>query len=123
MTHYLLRPWRLATLGLGIGVLYVGMHIDPAPDWIPATIWSMALATYVCAPTAIGILERREWRRLPLALFLTWLSVDGVYTIVLYVVDRHALMAMRDANWPASLCLFLICGMVWRRQRGEAVSS
>jgi hypothetical protein len=31
------------------------------------------------------------------------------------LVDPAALV-MREAQWPASLCMYLICGMVWRHR-------
>lgn len=118
--NHLLAPWRLITLGIGIGILYVGMHVHPAPDWTHGTIWAMALPTYVLAPWVIGVIERFQWRRFPLAVLATWFCVDGVWWLALKLEgNQFAIDTMREGNWPASLCLFLICGMVWRNRRAQ----
>ena len=54
----------------------------------------------------------RNWRLLPLALFCTWLSVDGCYALYWHFKDPAALEAMRSANAPASLALYGICGVI-----------
>ena len=51
----------------------------------------------------------------PLALMLlaTWFSVDGCYAIYWYWKNPSVLVLMRDVNWPASLALYGMCGILW----------
>ena len=59
------------------------------------------------------VLVERNWSKFPLMLFYTWFTVDGCYWIYWYYVDRIALELMRDVNFPASLSLYGMCGLVW----------
>jgi hypothetical protein len=46
-------------------------------------------------------------------LFFTWLTVDGCYWLYWSLKNPVALELMRDVNFPASLCLYAICGLGW----------
>jgi hypothetical protein len=108
-----LRPWKLASLALGVGLLIAGSIYTPAPDWdIPISL-IMAACTYLTAPCSLRTLLNRKWRQLPLAIFCTWFSVDGCYVIYWHFKNPAALDLMRSANAPASLALYGICGVVW----------
>jgi len=61
------------------------------------------------------IIERR-WKYFPLMLFWTWFTVDGCYWIYWHFTDPEALAMMRDVNFPASLSLYGMCGLVWYYQ-------
>jgi hypothetical protein len=61
------------------------------------------------------ILERR-WRYVPLMLFWTWFTVDGCYWFYWHFKNPVALQLMRDVNFPASLALYGMCGLVWYYQ-------
>ena len=37
------RPWKLATLALGIGLLLLGAELTPAPDWYAPISFIMGL--------------------------------------------------------------------------------
>lgn len=107
------RPWKLVTLGIGLALLILGAYFTPAPDWdIPISL-IMAAFTYLTAPWSMRVLLERRWRLWPLMLFFTWFSVDGCYAIYWYFANPAALALMRDANWPASLSLYGICGVIW----------
>lgn len=109
----LVRPWKLATLAAGVGLLVVGSFIWRAPDWdIPVSL-IMAGVTYLTAPWCMRALLDRQYKRWPAMLFLTWFAVDGCYAAYWSIVDPRALEMMREANAPASLSLFMICGLVW----------
>ncbi len=73
------RPWKLFTLACGIALLIAGSYWQPAPDWDVPISLIMGVGTYFCAPVSTRIVARRRWKLLPLALFLLWLCVDGVY--------------------------------------------
>ena len=108
-----LRPWKLLTLSIGISLLIFGSDYTPAPDWdIPISL-IMAAFTYLTAPWSLRVLLERRWRLWPLMLFFTWFSVDGCYAMYWYFTDLQALVLMRSANWPASLSLYGMCGVIW----------
>jgi hypothetical protein len=107
------RPWKLVTLILGATLLILGSFYYTAPDWdIPISI-IMAIFTYIFAPWSMRVLLERRWRLWPLVFFFTWFSVDGCYAIYWHFKNPVALGQMREANFPASLTLFLICGFIW----------
>lgn len=109
----LLRPWKLATLAIGVGLLVAGSFLINAPDWdIPVSI-IMAVVAYTTAPWCMRVLLERRWRAAPAALLVTWFGVDGCYSLYWSAVDPRALELMRDANAPASLALFLAVGLLW----------
>lgn len=107
------RPWKLATFALGLGLLIVGSFVWSAPDWdIPISI-IMAGFTYLTAGWSMHVIVERRWRDWPLMLLLTWWCVDGCYALYWAWVNPQALEWMRSANAPASLSLYLMCGLVW----------
>ena len=73
----------------------------------------LSAGTYFCAPVSTRIVARRRWKLLPLALFLLWLCVDGVYWAYWSWRNPEALAQMREANAFASTFLYLLCGMIW----------
>jgi hypothetical protein len=107
-----LRPWKLATLILGIILLLIGSAVMPAPDWDVGVSLIMAILTYLTAPWFIYVIRRMNWKMIPLALFLAWLSIDGCYWLYWTMVNPGALF-MRSANAFASTFLYLLMGMVW----------
>jgi len=107
------RPWKLALLGVGTVLLIIGSRLFPAPDWdVPISLIMAALA-YLCAPWSLRVLVQRRWRYLPVALLLTWFSVDGCYWLYWRWQDPRALQWMRQANALASLTLYGVCALVW----------
>lgn len=107
-----LRPWKLASFAAGLGLLLVGADFEHAPDWDYPVSFLMATLTYLTAPWAVRTLRARRWSMLPLALFWCYLSVDGVYWLYWRTVQPDAL-AMREANFLASFCLYWLCGFIW----------
>ena len=108
----LFRPWKLTTLIAGLGWLIWGAYHYQLSDWDVGVSVLMATCTYFSAPISVRILLTRNWPRFPEALFWAWLSVDGVYTFYhLLLNDGDAML--RSAQWPTSLCLYLLCGCLW----------
>ena len=107
------RPWKLATFAAGLALLILGSFYYQAPDWdIPVSI-IMATFTYLTAGWSMRVILFRQWRDWPLMLFFTWWCVDGSYALYWAIVNPAALALMREANWPASLSLFWMCGLLW----------
>ena len=108
-----LRPWKLFSLGCGIALLILGSIYDPAPDWDVRISLIMAILTYLSAPWSLRVLLERRWRLWPAALFAIWFSVDGCYWLYWHFRNPLTLEYMRAANFPASLSLYGICGVIW----------
>jgi hypothetical protein len=108
-----LRPWKLATFAFGVALMIVGAIYTPAPDWDVPISLIMPGITYLTAPCSVSVVVRRQWRLIPVALFFTWFSVDGVYAIYWYLEDPWVLETMRSANAPISLMLYGLCGFIW----------
>lgn len=108
-----LRPWKLASLCVGIGLLILGAWFTPAPDWNVTVSFIMAVPTYLTAPCTMRALLERRWRLLPVAGLATWISVDGLYALYWHFKDPAVLALMRPANAPASLALYGLCGCIW----------
>ena len=107
------RPWKLVTLAFGIAFLIAGALWSGLPDWDIPICLIMALPAYLTAPCSLRVLLERRWGQAHIALFWTWLSVDGTYTIYWLLRDPAALEALRHANATASLALYGMCGLVW----------
>lgn len=107
------RPWKLATLAAGIALLILGSFYYQAPDWdIPISI-IMAVFAHLTAPWSLRVILEQRWRLWPAMLVATWFTVDGSYAIYWHFKDPVALEMMRDVNFPASLSLYGMCGLVW----------
>lgn len=115
--HDYLRPWKLFSLACGIGLLLIGSVVEKAMDWDFPICFIMAISTYIFSPITARTLFyshfRSNWKYWLLAIFGLWLSVDGVYWAYWSMKNPAVVDAMRDANFPASLCLYLICGFLW----------
>lgn len=108
-----LRPWKLATLVIGIGLLIAGSFYYEAPDWDIPISFIMALFAYLTVPWSLRVVVERRWRQWPAMLFATWFTVDGCYAIYWHFKNPVALELMRDANFFASLSLYGMCGLLW----------
>jgi len=107
------RPWKLFALFSGVALLIIGSFYYVAPDWdIPISI-IMAFFSYLTAAWSLRVIVERQWKKLPLMLFYTWFTVDGCYWLYWSYKDPVALEFMRSANFPASLSLYGMCGLVW----------
>lgn len=101
------------TFLIGLSWLIYGALNYGYPDWDVGVSLVMALATYFTADKVVLAIRNLEWRRWPLMLFYTWFAVDGTYLIYWTIKDRVILLQMRDSQWPFSLCLFLLLGVIW----------
>jgi hypothetical protein len=108
-----LRPWKITTLVIGIGLLIAGSFYYQAPDWDIPISFIMAIVAYLTAPWSLRVILEQEWKIWPAMLFATWFAVDGCYAIYWYFKDPVALEMMREVNFPASLSLYGMCGLLW----------
>ena len=97
------RPWKLATLAMGITLLIGGRFYYQAPDWDVPFSLIMALVAYATASWSMHVMVERQWKNWPLMLVVTWFAVDGCYWLYWRWQDPVALEMMREANAPASL--------------------
>ncbi len=108
--HEYLRPWKLATLSIGMAWLIWGALYYRFEDWDVGISLIMGLLAYLFAPWSVSVITERRWRLVPLSLFLAWLTIDGVY------VGYNELMGHgypRLENFYASTCLYFLCGFIW----------
>jgi hypothetical protein len=115
LTEYL-RPWKLCTLAIGLVLLIAGSFHYNAPDWDIPICFIMAFFAYLTAGWSLRVLVERRWKQWPAMLFATWFTVDGCYAIYWHFKDPQVLALMRDVNFPASLALYGMCGIVWLHQ-------
>jgi hypothetical protein len=107
-----LRPWKLASFVIGLGLLVAGADYYSVPDWDYTISFVMAMLTYLTAPWSVHVFKDRRWRWIPLALFWYYFTVDGCYWLYWLSVKPEAL-ALREANFFASSCLYWLCGFIW----------
>ena len=113
LIHEYTRTWKLVTLVMGISLLISGSFYYPSPDWDIPISFIMAMLAYLTAPWSLRVIVERRWRYIPLMLFYTWFTVDGCYWLYWSYENPAALDMMRTANFPASLSLYFICGLIW----------
>ena len=109
-------PWKLATLAIGIALLVAGSFLYEAPDWDTPISLIMALMSYLTASWSMHVMVERRWRQWLIMLLWTWFTVDGCYWLDWNFKNPVALALMREANAPASLSLYWMCGLVWYYQ-------
>ena len=110
------RPWKVISLAAGLALLITGAFYYKAPDWDVPISLIMGFLAYLTAPWSMRVLLERRWNLWPAMIFATWFTVDGCYWLYWRTVDPVALELMRDANWPASLSLYGMCGIIWLYQ-------
>ena len=113
----LARPWKLATLAIGMAWLLYGALNYAIADWDVGISLLMGGLAYVLAPWSVRLLVQavRERdgdspRKVMLALLAAWLVVDGVY------VTYHTLLGnrmFREDNFYASSALYFLAGFIW----------
>lgn len=107
------RPWKLVSLFFGLALLIAGSFFYRAPDWDIPISFIMAFFAYLTASWSLRIIVERRWKYFPLMMFFTWFTVDGCYWIYWSYRNPEALAMMRDANFTASLVLYILCGFAW----------
>lgn len=108
--HELLRPWKLATLGIGVALMIAGVFYYRISDWDVGISIVMPVLTYITAPWCVRVFLGRHFRLYPAALFWTWFTVDGIYWFYHRFVGNEML---RTENLATSTPLFLLMGCFW----------
>lgn len=104
--------WKLVTFAIGLAWLLWGAAFWSYPDWDYGVSLLMAGSTYLSAEWAVAALMERRYRRWPAVILIAWWCVDGSYLAYWSVVDPSVMI--REGQWAMSLCLFLLCGFIWR---------
>lgn len=111
VSRELVRPWRLAALAVGLGILIAGSHLTPSADWDYPICFIMGLWAYVFAPWTVRAIVYLDWKRLPLAWLFAWAGIDGVYSLYWWLRGFDALQAFRGPNIVYSAPLYFIFGL------------
>lgn len=97
--------------------MLIGSVVEKAMDWDFVIPFIMAISIYIFAPITARTLFyahfRKNWQYWLIAIVGLWLSVDGLYWAYWSLKNPQAVALMRSANFPASLCLYLLCGFIW----------
>lgn len=119
-SHYLrelLRPWKLATFGVGMSWLLYGAVSYDISDWDVGISLIMGGVTYVVAPwsvTTIYTAIRFRLRGWPLHLVAAFIpalfAVDWVYWLYHTAVGNRML---RWENFKTSMAFYFLCGILW----------
>ncbi len=103
--------WKNITFGTGLAWLFYGALFYDYPDWdIPVSLL-MAGSTYLSADKFVLAIKQKSPSGALLWSAAAWWSIDGSYWLYWSLVDSSA--ALRQAQWPMSLCLYLLCGLLW----------
>ena len=111
VSRELVRPWRLAALAVGLGILIAGSHLTPSTDWDYPICFIMGLWAYVFAPWTVRAIVYLDWKRLPLAWLFAWAGIDGVYSLYWWLRGFDALQVFRGPNIVYSAPLYFIFGL------------
>lgn len=114
-----IRTWKNLTFSMGLAWLLYGAMFFSYPDWDIGVSLLMAGSTYLTADRFLNAVRVRNAQRTLLWSAGAWWSVDGSYWIYWSMVDSS--VAIRAGQWPMSLCLYLLCGLVWTGYRPESL--
>lgn len=99
------------TFAIGLAWLLWGAAQYELRDWDIGVSLLMAGLTYATADWVVGVVWRLEYRHWLKAAFLTWFSVSGSYTMYWLLMGHPDYMV--GYQWVASLCFYLLCGVIW----------
>lgn len=111
------RPWKLFSLGVGMGWLLYGALFYEIGDWDIGISLIMGGLTYLFAPWSVFTIANAVRYRMPRwPLRILGALVPALFTIDIVYVLYHAAVGnpiYRDANFPASSALYFLCGAIW----------
>ena len=100
------------TFAIGMCWLIYGALTYHIQDWDVGVSLVMGFFTYCTADLTVRIIRNRQYKLFPVAVLLTWLAVDISYSAYWMIVDESRMM--RREQWLPSLCLYLLCGVIWQ---------
>lgn len=113
----LLRPWKLATFGIGMAWLLYGAINYGIADWDVGISLIMGGLTYVCAPWSVSMILNAVYRRTAgwilqvlAALVVAWLVVDSVYWVYHTAMGNRM---FRLENLRTSSAMYFLAGALW----------
>ncbi|MBS0577108.1 MAG: hypothetical protein JSS45_11925 [Proteobacteria bacterium] len=111
------RPWKLATLAVGMGWLLYGATHYNIGDWDIGVSIVMGVLAYLLAPwsmyvilNAIRYRPKWWWAHMAAALAAGIFVADTSYMAYHLIAGNPT---YRDANFPASISLYFLAGGVW----------
>lgn len=113
ISRALLVPWRLFSLFFGLGILICGSIWSPSEDWDIPICFAMGVPAYFIAPWSFRQLFYGRWKWWFAAVFASWFSIDGTYSLYCWITDFSFLEQFRLANFIYCLPIFLLSGFVW----------
>lgn len=103
--------WKNVTFLIGlIGLILGGVFLN-YPDWDIPISFLMAGCTYLTADKFINAIKEKSYLKVALFSIGVWVSVDGIYWLYWSLVNTSVMI--REGQWLASLCLYLLCGLIW----------
>lgn len=111
-----LRPWKLLSFAIGLGLLIVGSRLTALPDWnIPVSI-IMAIATYLSSSWVVRVFITRRWNLMPAALLTAWGTIYGCYVGYWNFADPAVGSMLPGLAIAEVAFLYVLCGFVWLYQ-------
>lgn len=111
------RPWKLLSFAIGMAWLLFGALNYGISDWDVGISLLMGGLTYLSAPWSVGTMlaavryRSRGWiLRIAMALFVAWVTVDGVYVLYHTIMENQM---FRIENFFASSALYFLAGSIW----------
>ena len=113
----LFRPWKLLSFAVGMAWLLYGATHYVIGDWDVGISLIMGVLTYLFAPWTVFTIANAVLFRAP----YWWLRIAGALVPAVFTVDTvymlyHTLAGnpiYREANFPASMALYCLCGALW----------
>ena len=105
------RWWKLTTFTMGLSWLLYGALVLNYTDWDMGISFLMAISTFFTADPWIRAIKRKDYPKIVFWSVGAWWSIDGVYWLYWSLRDKSSML--REGQWAASLCLYLLCGLVW----------
>jgi len=99
------------TFAIGLSWLIWGALFFEYPDWDIGLSVLMASSTYLTADRVIMSIKQRQYAMWPISAIAAWWCVDGSYWLYWSLVRPEVMI--REGQWLMSLCLYLLCGIIW----------
>ena len=113
----LLRPWKLFTFSVAMGLLFYGALNYGISDWDVGVTIIMGVLTYLMAPWSVYIILSAIRHRPKFWYFHIFAAlIAGLFVVDWAYMLYHSLMdnqTLREANFYASTPLYFMAGLFW----------